>query len=451
METYGILSLLPVAVVIVLVLITKRTAFSLVAGTVVGAFLLYGISFPKPWIDVVYGVIGSDLWIWLLLVCGFFGSLVALFEASGGIFGFTAIAAKLCRGEKQTLVVTWLLGIIVFIDDWLSILAAGNAMRKTADRFRISREMLAFVSNSVASSICVIVPISTWGVFMTSQLVVTNICAEDAGMSTFLKTIPYMFYPLLMLLCALFFSLNILPKFGPMRYADEAAKAMEPPAAPKNQSETESQSAPAKKKQRAFNFLLPILLITVITIATREILYGVLACLVFCALLYLPQKLMTAGKYLDTVLAGFKDMVNVLFIVTSAFMLRDINSLLGMPEYVIGAVKGGIPPELLPAAAFLIVSLLGFAAGNFWGICAISFPVIIPIAQALDCNPLLTAGAIISATTASSNACFYGSEATLACSATRIENIRYAQTAIPLVMVPFLLSVIAYLIAGFLL
>ncbi len=445
MENYGILSLLPITVVIVLALITKRTALSLIAGTIVGAILLYGISFPKPWIDIIYGVIGSDLWIWLLLVCGFFGSLVALFQASGGIFGFTAIAAKVCRGERLTLAAAWLLSVIVFIDDWLSILTVGNAMRNTADRFGIPREMLAFISNSTAPSICVIVPISTWGVFMTSQLVAANICTEEAGIAVFLKTIPYMFYPLLMLLCALLYALNIIPKFGPMRYAEQAAKTKKPPAVPKNSPQTD------EKKQRAVNFLLPIVLITIITIVTGEILYGVLICLVFCAILYLPQKLMTAGEYLNTILSGFKDMINVFFIVTSAFMLRDINALLGMPEYIIGAVKDGVSPELLPAAAFIIVSLLGFAAGNFWGICAISFPVIIPIAQALNCNLLLTAGAIISATTASSNACFYGAEATLACSAAQIENIRYAQTAIPLIVIPFILSIICYAAAGFLL
>ena len=103
MENYGVLSLLPVAVVIVLVFLTKRTTVSLLAGTLVGAVMLYGVHFAKPWLEVVYGVMGSELWIWLVLVCGFFGSLVALFEASGGIYGFTDIAAKICKGEKRTL------------------------------------------------------------------------------------------------------------------------------------------------------------------------------------------------------------------------------------------------------------------------------------------------------------------------------------------------------------
>lgn len=181
MENYGVLSLLPVAVVIVLVFLTKRTTVSLLAGTLVGAVMLYGVHFAKPWLEVVYGVMGSELWIWLVLVCGFFGSLVALFEASGGIYGFTDIAAKICKGEKRTLLAGWLLGIVTFVDDWLSILSVGTAMRRATDRFHIPREMLAFLSNATASSICVIVPTSTWGVFMISQLVATGVCPSEAG------------------------------------------------------------------------------------------------------------------------------------------------------------------------------------------------------------------------------------------------------------------------------
>ena len=442
MENYGVLSLLPVAVVIVLVFITRRTAASLLAGSLVGAIMLYGEDFVKPLIDVVYGVMGSDLWIWLVLVCGFFGSLVALFEASGGIFGFTAIAAKVCKSEKRTLFGAWLLGVIVFIDDWLSILSVGAAMRNATDRFKIPREMLAFVSNATASSVCVIVPISTWGVFMISQMVSTGVCPPEEGMITFLQTLPMMFYPLMALLCGLLFSVGVLPKFGPMKKAYALAR--------RSESTYDILEQQEEKKGNALNFLAPVILVTAITIATGEILYGTLICLVFCAVLYLPQKLMTLNQYLDNVISGFKDMVGVLMIITSAFILRDINSLLGMPDYVIGAAKAAMDPNLLPVAAFLIVTVLGVAAGNFWGICAISFPVIIPIAQALGSNILLTAGTIISATAAASHLCFFGSEATLTCSATKIENVRYAQTAIPMLMVPVILSALLYLGAGFL-
>lgn len=439
MEHYGILSLLPIAVVLVLVALTKRTAVSLLAGTLVGAVLLYGAGFPKPWLDVVYGVLGSHLFLWIVLVCGFFGGLVALFEKSGGVRAFTDLAGRVCKGPRSTLAGAWLLGILVFVDDWLSILSVGSAMRRATDRCRVPREMLAYVCNTTASSICVIVPTSTWGVFMISQLVATGICAEADGMRTFLHTIPLLFYPLLALLCGLLFSLGVLPKLGPMRRAVCAAP-----------QEAAEEEEPEVRKPNALNFLLPVILITALTIATGEILYGTLAALVFCALLYLPQRLMGPGAYLDTVLTGFKDMVGVLFIVASAFILRDINALLGLPDYVIGAARAAVSPQLLPLVAFLIVTALGVAAGNFWGICAIAFPVIVPIAQAIGGNVVLTAAAIVSATAAGSHICFFGSEATITCAATQIDNVRYARAVVPMVLVPFGLAAAAYLAAGLL-
>ena len=203
-----------------------------------------------------------------------------------------------------------------------------------------------------------------------------------------------------------------------------------------------------QKNARAANFLLPVVLVTAITIATGEILYGTLACLFFCAVLYLPQRKMTPGQFLDKVRSGFQDMIGVLFIVTSAFILRDINNLLGMPDYVIGAAKASIAPWFLPATVFLLVTALAVAAGNFWGICAISFPVIIPIAQAIGADVGLTAAAIISATAAGSHLCFFGAEATLACSAAQIEAVNYARTSLPLLVLPVVGTTVFYLVFG---
>lgn len=157
---------------------------------------------------------------------------------------------------------------------------------------------------------------------------------------------------------------------------------------------------------------------------------------------------MTPGQFLDKVRSGFQDMIGVLFIVTSAFILRDINNLLGMPDYVIGAAKASIAPWLLPATVFLLVTALAVAAGNFWGICAISFPVIIPIAQAIGADVGLTAAAIISATVAGSHLCFFGAEATLACSAAQIEAVNYARTSLPLLVLPVVGTTVLYLVSG---
>ena len=123
--------------------------------------------------------------------------------------------------------------------------------------------------------------------------------------------------------------------------------------------------------------------------------------------------------------------------------------MLGMPEFVINAIGSSLSPEILPVTAFLLIASLGFAAGNFWGICAISLPVIVPIAQQLGGNTLLVAGAAFSATVLSSHICFYGAEAMLACHSVEITPVSYLRTALPRLVIPVLFSVLAYLVAGY--
>ncbi|HIR92128.1 MAG TPA: hypothetical protein IAB98_01735 [Candidatus Egerieimonas intestinavium] len=437
MEAFGPLSLLPVAVVILLALLTRRAALALITGTLVGLLLLHGLEFPQAGIALLYDVLSSDLAIWCVVVGSLFGGLTTLFRASGGVNGFSAFTEPLCSNGRRTLLATWLMGVVLFIDDWLCLLTTGTAMGPAADRNRVPREKLALLITVTGASIGTLVPVSSWGMFMSGQLVSVGLASAQESFSAYLSLLPVLFYPILALLCGLLWAAGILPMAGPMRRAvpREAAGA---PCHPAGKGE----------KAAALNFLLPIALITLLTIVTHDILYGLFACLLLCAVLYLPQRKLSPRQYLDLLLAGSQEMLGLLLIILSAFALRDVNAQLGMPDFVISLVKGGIPPAFLPGAAFAVVTLLGFAAGNFWGICAIAFPVILPVAQALGADLTLTAGAIISATVASSNLCFFGSEVLVACKATQVNNIRYAQTALPLLLLPVFLTLLCYLAAG---
>ena len=142
------------------------------------------------------------------------------------------------------------MGLMTFVDDWLSILSAGTAMRKATDRQKIPREMLAYVCNTTASSVCVIVPTSTWGVFMISQLVATGLCTAEQGMQTFLSTLPFLFYPLTALLCGALYSAGILPKFGPMKAAYVRERSAASP------EEGPGEEAAEAKISGIWNFLL---------------------------------------------------------------------------------------------------------------------------------------------------------------------------------------------------
>ena len=142
METYGLISFLPVAIVVFLAFFTKRTSEPLLVGSIVGFIILEGINFFNPWIDAIYTVMMDGVTVWIILVCGLFGSLVALLEKSGGAIGFSSIAIRVAKNRGSSLVVTWILGIIIFIDDYLNALAVGTAMRQVTDKYKVPREFL---------------------------------------------------------------------------------------------------------------------------------------------------------------------------------------------------------------------------------------------------------------------------------------------------------------------
>lgn len=456
MDNYGIISLVPVLCVIVLVFLTKRTMASLITGSIIGAVILYGKDFFLNWLDAVYAVLSDGTWQWLFLVCGLFGCIVGLFEASGGALGFSKTATRICKGKKQSLFMTWILGIIVFADDWLNALAVGAAMRNVTDKFKVPRELLAYIIAATGAVVCTLIPFSTWGVFMAGQLESNGVAAAGEGMSVYIQTLPYVFYAIFALILVPLYIIGIVPHFGPMKKAELRAEntgqilpdSMLGMVKAEREAAAEEDEAEGKPI-RAINFLIPLAVLVVITIFTKEMLYGIFGCFVVCAVMYFPQKLLTMEEFFDSMISGFKDMLGVIGIISAAFILKQMNNALGLPAYVIGLVQDSLDPRLLPVVAFIVVALLCFAAGNFWGMLAIAFPVITPIAMALDANLILVSGAMISGCVFGSNACFFGSEVSLTCTTTQIQNQDYAKTALPLIAIPFILSIIFYIIFGY--
>lgn len=152
---------------------------------------------------------------------------------------------------------------------------------------------------------------------------------------------------------------------------------------------------------------------------------------------------------MNCIVSGFKDMLGVIGIISAAFILKEMNNELGLPAFIIGLVQDALDPRLLPVVAFIVVGFLCFAAGNFWGMLAIAFPVIIPIAQALDANSILVSGAMISGCVFGSSACFYGSEVSLVCTTTQIQNQDFAKTSLPVYIFPVAVTLVLFIIFGY--
>ncbi len=452
MDHYGALSLVPAAIVIITALLTRRTLEPLLLGSVIGFIILAGKGFFFAWLDAVYAVMMDATTVWVILVCGLFGSLVALLEKSGGAMGFSAIAAKVTKTRKSALIGTWILGIIIFIDDYLNALAVGAAMRKVTDKFGVPREFLAYVINSTGATICVLIPFTTWSAFMAGQMEATGAAEAGLGTAFYIRTVPYILYAWVAVILVPLFILKVIPVWGPMKNAEqrvlETGQTFPESTACLYDREPQEEDNP-DNKPKAINFIIPMLILGAVCVITADMLVGVLVGIVSCIVLYAPQKLMKASEFCDTAINGFKDMVLVLAIVVSAFFLQQANDALGLTPFVIEQVKPILSPSLLPAFSFLIVALLAFCTGSFWGVAAIAFPIIVPLAQNMDVNTLIACGAVVSGAAFGSHSCFFSDAATLTCASSQIQNSDYARTVLPLLILPLTLGFVAFLIAGF--
>ncbi|HYE67311.1 MAG TPA: Na+/H+ antiporter NhaC family protein [Anaerovoracaceae bacterium] len=444
---YGAISLIPSALVIILALATKRILEPLLVGAIAGFLITAGpTGFFAALIEATYAVMMDPTMVWIALVVGFFGVLILWLNKSGGAAGFSEVVQKVATTRKKALMATWILGILVFIDDYINAMAVGAAMRKVTDRFNISREYLAYIINSTGTTVCVLIPATTWFAFMSAQMEANGV---GGGVSTYMSTIPYMFYPWLAVFIIPLVILGIIPMYGPLKKAEERAKAGQVLPDSTYKDYKDQATSETEKKSSAWNFALPMLVTAGVVIGTGEALYGVIMGLVTCFVLFVPQRLMKLWDMCDGLVQGFKDMMFVIMLIAIAFILQRANDALGLTDYVIYNVTNILSSNLLPAVCFLTVSILMFDIGSFWGIAAISYPIIIPLGMAMDVNLFLLSAAIISASAFGSQACFFSDAATITCGATQIKNMDYARCALPYIAIPFILSFILFVVFGY--
>ncbi len=453
---FGFWSLIPVIVILILALVTRETFLSLFVGVAVGFLMISGghpIDAFNGFLDALYTVMADGNTAWVLMICGLFGSMVMLITESGGVLGFSRFMEKFLKTRKSTLLGTWILGIIVFVDDYLNCLAVGAAVRKIADKHRISREMIAFIVNATGVTVCAIVPFSSWSAYMGGLMQKAEMLGGYSVTGAYIHTIPFVLFGWLAVIMVPLVALGIIPLFGPMKKAEKRAietGEVQSPEAKAEHGELPDEELRFKdKKCSAWNFLVPIVLVAIITVMVDDLLVGIFAGLVACFVMYLPQRLMNVNKYFSTLLAGITDMCSMLVIIIVSYTLIEVNNQLGLVDFVVETTLNTVNPAVLPAVIFVVIGLLSFASGSFWGLAAIAFPIVGPMAAALGANPFMCAGAIISAVSFGGQICMYSDTVILTSASTQITNAEYLRTSGPLVAVPFVLAVVLYLVLGF--
>ena len=447
--SHGLIAVLIILVVIVGAITTRRCVEFLIGGSLLAALVLYGKDFLVQWCTILQEVFADNVWI--VLVCGLFGSLIALLQASKGTFGFSKVIAKICTNEKRTLLASFILGVLIFVDDYLNVLSIGVCMKGVYDKRKIPRETLAYMLDATGAPVCVLLPFSTWAVFYASlfeEEESVKALGYATGIQAYIHAIPFCFYPIITLLIVLLFSLGIMPKLGSMKAAykrvAETGKVYSDASRKYNHEERKG----FEEEGNIWNFLIPMIALVAIAVVTGNLLLAVIVALLICFVLYLPTKVVTLDEFFNLIIKGFADMLPILTLLMIAFVLQKTTESLEMTDFIIQVMQPLLKGTLFPAMAFILVAALTFCTGSLWGMSAVVAPIVFPLGAVIGADPILIMAAIISGGAFGSHACFYTDATLLSSTSAGIDNIEHAMSQLPYVIIAAVVSIIGFIICG---
>ena len=459
----GILSIIPSVLAIVLSFATRNTVISLAIACIVGT-LLAGqglLGFPT----LIKTSLGTTSFAWVMLLNAFIGILVAFFQKTGAIQGFSQYIQDKKLSRKAVQLVAWFLGMFVYFSDSFSPLFVGTTMRSISDKAKVSREKLSYIADSGAAPVSVLVPITGWAAYLSSLAIGFGVIAtQEDAMNLFIKAIPFNFYAVFTIIFVGLISGGIIKDFGPMKKAEYRAinegKVLRDGAQPLIGKElTEMESYPGLKPRVFLNFLLPVLMIIVIamgtylTIKSAKTMEAFLFVVIFMTISMFIQGI-PFKVIMETMTDGIKGAVPAIIILALAYSINSLSKTMGTANFIISISEGFLTPQLLPAIIFLISAIMAFSTGSSWGTFAICMPIALPLAFNLtggDVTTLVTASfAAVAGGGVFGDHCSPLSDTTiLASTGAAADHIDHVKTQLPYALVCGGVALIGYLILGF--
>ena len=448
------LALLPVLTVLIVSVLTKRALFGLLSGVLVGAVMLGGWGFFDTFVGAFGASLSNETVHWLALVVVLFGILIAYFNASGAVNDFARWTERFVNSRRKSLLLTWLLTIALFIDDYLNALTVGTSMKRVTDRYGVPRTMVGSIVKLTSAPIAVIIPFSTWAVFFAALLEQDGVTVGGSGFGAYLSGLPFIFFGWFALAIGLLLAAGVLPLVGPLKReqarVDRTGDTLPEGLTPEERAFELATDGAESARPLPYNFLIPVVTLVLVTIFTEvDIIKGAAAAVVVALVLYLAQRRLTFKAVFEQAFEGITSMGYVMVLFVLAFMMQQINTDLQLAEWVIGAAEPVMYGALLPAVVFLICGIYAYATGAFWDLAVVITPVVLPLAIGMGVDPVLAGTAVFSGAALGSTTCLYGDGMVLAAKSVGVKPLSLMLSILPYAGAAAVLSFIAYLIAGF--
>ena len=465
-------SLIPPVVAIALALITKEVYSSLFLGILVGALLYSGGNFEGTVNHIFSGgmisVLSSSSNVGILVFLVILGTMVCLMNRAGGSAAFGRWASKHIKTRVGAELVTILLGVLIFIDDYFNCLTVGSVMRPITDQHNVSRAKLAYLIDATAAPVCIIAPISSWAA------AVSGFVPGADGMSIFVRAIPYNYYALLTIVMMVSMVL-MKAEFGAMGIHESNALKGDLFTTAARPYEGSGEDSKENPRGKVVDLLIPIISLVICCIigmiytggffsgtdfvtafsqsdASVGLVLGSFFGLVITILLYMVRSVLSFRDCMACIPEGFKSMVPAILILTFAWTLKNMTDSLGAAEFVAELVKSSASGlvNMLPAIIFLVACFLAFATGTSWGTFGILIPIVVHVFENTPGDLMIISISACMAGAVCGDHCSPISDTTIMASAgAQCDHVNHVSTQLPYAIVAAIVSFVTYMFAGF--
>lgn len=460
------LSILPPVIAIVLAIWSKQVMLSLFAGIWMGFTLLSGfnpITGVAASLDGIINVFGDPGDARVLLFTLLIGSLIGTIEHSGGVRGFVHFleTRRWVHTGVRAQILAWFVGIVIFVESNITLLVAGSVSRPLFDRYKVSREKLAYLIDATSAPVCAMIPLNAWGAVIIGLVASTGV---ENPLEIFISSIPYNLYAFTAIILAgvvIWKDFNI----GPMKAAEERTRGGEvlwPNATPL--MDTSEERSPEGERPEdipsAIYMVLPILVMILsmpfglyITgdgsliqgSGSTAILWSVSLAIGVAWMMMLGSGKSTINELMQIFMKGAGDLLPIGAILLLALALGDVAHLLGTGPYIAGVAGAAVPTYLLAPLLFLVSAFIAFSVGSSWGTFAIMIPIAIPIAVTLGLSVPLLLGAAISGAIFGDHASPISDTTVVASMASATDHIDHVRTQLPYALLAAGISTIGFL------